>query len=102
VSFIHGTGDGVATGHAIKHDLYRAFHKQRCFELSVSETWTDRNNFDPPLKTLTPHQQKQLGRIVVRDVGSSVTEARAISGVSPQGVGAALACERDSGACGNC
>ena len=58
VSFIHGTSDGVAAGHAIKQDLYRAFHKQRCFELSVSVTWT--NNFEPPLKALSPPQQKQL------------------------------------------
>jgi hypothetical protein len=66
VSFIHGTNDGVATGHAIKHDLYRAFHKQRCFELSVSETWTDPNNFDPPRKNTYSDSTETVGR---NDVG---------------------------------
>ena len=66
VSFIHGTSDGVATGHAIKGNLYRAFHKQRCFELSVSETWTDPNNFDPPRKNTYSDSTETVGR---NDVG---------------------------------
>jgi len=60
VQFIHGIRDGVATGKSIDLDLYRAFHKGRCFELSVSQTGTNPNMSDPPLKTLTPAQYKQL------------------------------------------
>ena len=60
LQFLHGAKDGVATGSSIDTELYRAFHKQRCFELSVSETGTNPNISDPPLKTLTPAQQKKL------------------------------------------
>ena len=60
--FVHGENGGAATGHSIGIDLYRAFHKQRCFELSVSETGTNPNISDPPLKTLTPAQEKKLNQ----------------------------------------
>ena len=60
VQFLHGVNGGAATGHSIGIDLYRVFHKQRCFELSVSETGTNPNISDPPMKTLTPTQQKKL------------------------------------------
>lgn len=60
VLFIHGLEDGVATGKSIDVDLYRIFHKERCFELSVSQTWTSPDLSDPPLKTLSPAQIKNL------------------------------------------
>ena len=60
VRFIHGTRDGVATGSSIRVGLYRAFHNQRCFELSVSQTGTDPSLSDPPQKTLTSAQQEKL------------------------------------------
>jgi hypothetical protein len=60
VRFIHGARDGVATGSSIRTELYRAFHNQTCFELSVGQTGTDPSLFDPPKKTLTPAQQKKL------------------------------------------
>lgn len=60
VQFLHGLKDGVATGTSITVDLYRAFHKQRCFELSVSRTETNPNLSDPPMKTLTPEQKNKL------------------------------------------
>jgi hypothetical protein len=60
VQFLHGVTAGVATSHSISIDLYRAFHKQRCFELSVSQTETNPNVSDPPMRTLTPAQGKQL------------------------------------------
>ena len=60
VQFLHGVTGGAATGRSISIDLYRAFHKQRCFELSVSQTGTDPNVSDPPMKTLTPAQGKKL------------------------------------------
>jgi hypothetical protein len=60
VQFLHGVSAGAATSHSISIDLYRAFHKQRCFELSVSQTETNPNVSDPPMKTLTPAQAKKL------------------------------------------
>jgi hypothetical protein len=60
VQFIHGVNGGVATGHWSGIDLYRAFHKKRCFELSVSETGTNPNLSDPSPKTLTPARGKRL------------------------------------------
>ena len=60
VQFVHGAEDGVATGHSKDTELYRAFHNQRCFELSVSQTGSNPMISDPPLKTLTPAQQKKL------------------------------------------
>jgi len=62
VEFVHGVSGGAATGHSSAIDLYRTFHKQRCFELSVSETGANPNLADPPLKTLTPAQQQKLDR----------------------------------------
>jgi hypothetical protein len=60
VQFLHGVSGGAALSHSISVDLYRAFHKQRCFELSVSQTGTDPNVSDPPMKTPTPAQGKKL------------------------------------------
>jgi hypothetical protein len=60
VQFIHGINGGAATGHDFGVDLYRAFYKQRCFELSISETGTNPMISDPPMKTLTSAQQKEL------------------------------------------
>jgi len=62
VKFVHGVNGGAATGHWSGIDLYRAFHKQRCFELRVSETGTNPNISDPPSKTLTPTQRQKFGR----------------------------------------
>src|SRR5271156_2096076 len=56
VEFLHGVRGGVATSHSLSIDLYRAFHKRRCFELSVSRTETDPSVSDPPMKTLTATQ----------------------------------------------
>jgi hypothetical protein len=60
IQFVHGVTGGAATSHSLSIDLYRAFHKQRCFELSFSQTETDPNVSDPPMKTLTPAQGKKL------------------------------------------
>jgi hypothetical protein len=62
VKFVHGENGGAATGHSIGIELYRTFHKERCFELSVSEAGTNPNVSDPPLKTLTTTQQKKLDK----------------------------------------
>jgi hypothetical protein len=58
--FLHGVTGDAATSHSLGVDLYRGFHKQRCFELRVSTSATSPAATDPPLKTLTPAQQKQL------------------------------------------
>jgi hypothetical protein len=60
VQFIHGVIGEAATSNWKGVDLYRAFHKQRCFELSDSRAGTDPNASDPPTKTLSPAQQKKL------------------------------------------
>jgi len=60
VLFVHGISGDAATSHSKSVDLYRAFHKQKCFELSVSETETSPAVTDPPMKTLTPAQSKAL------------------------------------------
>ena len=60
VQFVHGVSGEVATGNSRGIDIYRAFHKQRCFELSDSRAGTDPNASDPPMKTLTPAQQRSL------------------------------------------
>lgn len=60
VQFLHGIGVDAATSHSRGIDLYRAFHLQRCFEVSVSVSAVSAAAFDPPMKTLTPAQQKKL------------------------------------------
>ena len=58
--FLHGITGDAATSHSLSVDLYRGFHKERCFELRVSTSGTSTADTDPPLNTLTPAQQKQL------------------------------------------
>jgi len=58
--FLHGLTGDAATSHSLGVDLYRRFHKQRCFELRVSTSATSPAVSDPPVKTLSPAQQKQL------------------------------------------
>jgi len=60
VQFLHGVSGGVASSNSIGTDLYRAFHRKRCFELEVNQTGVDPNVYDPPIKTLAPVQQKKL------------------------------------------
>jgi hypothetical protein len=59
VLFVHGINGDAAMGHASSVDLYRAFHQKRCFELSLTETETTAEA-DPPMKTLTDAQQKDV------------------------------------------
>jgi hypothetical protein len=60
LQFLHGVAGDAATSHSLGVDLYRRFHKQRCFELRVSTSATSPAVTDPPMKTLTPVRQKQL------------------------------------------
>jgi len=60
VLFVHGLAGDAATSHSKSVDLYRTLHEKRCFELSVSETATSPAASDPPMKTLTRKQAKEL------------------------------------------
>jgi len=60
VQFLHGSSGGAATSHWSDTNVYRGFHQQRCFELSVSQSGTNPEVSDPPMKTLSPEQQKKL------------------------------------------
>ena len=60
VTFVHGISGGAACGHSSSRELYRTFHKGRCFELSTNTSATSPNISDPPMKTLTSAQQKRL------------------------------------------
>jgi hypothetical protein len=60
VLFVHGLGGDAATSHSKSVDLYRAFHSEKCFELSISETATSPEASDPPMKTLTSVQRKEM------------------------------------------
>ena len=65
VSFVHGTRDGAAMGHTNDTEVYRAFHKGRCFQLSVSETETTPDTSSgPPMKTLTPAQERKIEQVM--------------------------------------
>jgi hypothetical protein len=64
VLFVRGVSGGAATSHSISIDIYRAFHSQRCFSLSLSETRTDPGVTDPPMKTLSPTQRKKLDEMM--------------------------------------
>jgi hypothetical protein len=60
VLFVHGIKDEGAMSHSSSVDLYRTFHCGRCFELSVGQSGTDPQVFDPPKKWLTAQQQKSV------------------------------------------
>jgi hypothetical protein len=60
VLFVHGGYSDGATSHMLTVDVYRAFHGKRCFELSLSESTTAADVTDPPTKSLTEQQQKDL------------------------------------------
>jgi hypothetical protein len=60
VLFVHGTTDEAAMSHSSSVDVYRAFHRPACYELSLSEAETNPNVSDPPMKTLTPAQKKKV------------------------------------------
>lgn len=60
VLFVHGVSGEAAMNRSRSTDLYRAFRKQRCFSLSLSETETSPGVTDPPMKTLSPTLRKKL------------------------------------------
>jgi hypothetical protein len=66
VLFVHGITGGAALSNSSSVDLYRAFHQKKCFELSLSESETEPHVSDPPLKTLTHVQQKDLDESLTR------------------------------------
>ena len=60
VLFVHGITSDAAMNHSISVDIYRAFHDQSCFELRLSETETNPGVYDPPKKTLTHAQRREV------------------------------------------
>ena len=48
--------------HSESEDLYRAFHHMKCYELSLNESETSPGVFDPPAKTLTRAQRKEMDK----------------------------------------
>ena len=60
VHFVHGISGEGGMSHSSSVDLYRAFRKKKCFELSLSESGISPQVEDPPLKTLTPRQRRDL------------------------------------------
>jgi hypothetical protein len=62
VLFVHGVSVEGGMSHSKSVELYRVIHKQKCFELSLSETETSPAVTDPPMKTLTTAQRKRLDK----------------------------------------
>lgn len=60
VLFVHGIAGEVAMSHSSSEDLYRAYQRQKCYELSLNESGTNPNVSDPPMKTLTHAQQRDV------------------------------------------
>ena len=50
VLFVHGVAGEAAMSHSSSVDLYHAFHRQKCYELSLSESGTNPDVSDPPIK----------------------------------------------------
>lgn len=62
VRFLHGRTVDGAMSHSLGIDLYRGFHKQRCFELRISTSATSPAVTDPPMRTLSPARGKELDK----------------------------------------
>jgi hypothetical protein len=60
VLFVHGITGEAAASHSSSVDLYRAFHRKKCYELSLSESGINIAVTEPPIKMLTPAQQKDV------------------------------------------
>ena len=60
MSFLHGVTGGGATGHGSSVDLYRAFHNGACVEVSISATATKPDLSEPPMKTLSAAEAKNI------------------------------------------
>jgi hypothetical protein len=58
--FVHGETGGAAAGHSMSVDLYRNFHRPNCYELTLRQSRGSLGDYDPPRKTLTPIQQKNV------------------------------------------
>lgn len=52
----------AAMSHYLKGRMYRTFHHDRCYELSVRVTWTNPMVLDPPGKNLTREDWKDLNQ----------------------------------------
>lgn len=60
VLFVHGIVSEAAAGNSAWGDVYRTFHRQKCYELRLGESESDPKNYDPPIRTLTQAQHKDV------------------------------------------
>jgi hypothetical protein len=61
VRFLHGISSDAGLGHYMGTDLYRAFHKRRCYELSINLTTAAFANFDPgTVKEFTREDEQRV------------------------------------------
>lgn len=60
VLFVHGIWTEGGLSHSKSVNLYRTFHRNKCYELSISQSYVDAEAFDPPSRTLTKEQQKRV------------------------------------------
>src|ERR1051326_6480766 len=60
IQFLRGFNGEGGMSHSRGTHVYRALHKEKCFELDVSETETEPHVSDPPMNTLTPAESKKL------------------------------------------
>lgn len=70
VPFVHGIRSDAAMGHSSSVDLYRAFHRQKCYELRLTQSQSNAANYDPPIPTVTPAQQKEVSESLSRALHS--------------------------------
>jgi hypothetical protein len=66
VMFVHGLRERAGMSHFSSENLYRTFHRQQCFELSLNEFRVDPGVVDPPMETLARDQQKELDASLLR------------------------------------
>jgi hypothetical protein len=61
VRFLHGISTGAALGHYMFSDVYRAFHRSKCYELRINITSTEFSNFEPgAVKEFTRRDEQRV------------------------------------------
>lgn len=61
IRFLHGISGDAGLGHYMGTDLYRAFHKRRCYELSINIASASFASFDPgTVKEFTHEDERRV------------------------------------------
>jgi hypothetical protein len=60
IRFVHGSTDGVATGHSMHAEIYRTFHGGVCYEARISTTQTSIAIAPQGTKKFSPLDQERL------------------------------------------